>query len=118
MNENGIPDRIKCVVDYSKKSLRKFAMDCGLKQSTLDKHVKGLAEPNATTLCAIAKYYPEISLKWLLLGDGEMLKVNEKPLDYSLKYLETIGTLNDALAAQGNTIKMLRERIAELESKN
>lgn len=110
-------ERLKTVVDFSGFSIRKFALECGMKQSTFDKHIRGTAEPNIATLIAIGNRFHEISMDWLILGEGNMLKAELVRVEAVNKYLETIDALNDAITAQGNTIKLLKERIKELESK-
>ena len=117
-----LSNRIKEFVDYTKMSIRKFAGECGLKQPTLDKHIRGTAEPNAVTLIGIAKRFPELSLEWLLLGEGAMLKTDKatsatdtKNTERLLKLVDTIATLQDAINVKSETISLLNERIKELE---
>lgn len=106
--------RLREILDYSKLSTRALAIKCGLQQVTLDRQIKGMRSVSIETLIGIGNTFPEISMDWLVLGKGEMLRA-ENVLD--TKYLDTISTLNDALTAQGNTIKILKDRIKELESK-
>ena len=115
--------RIKDFIDYKKMSVRKFASECGLKQPTLDKHIRGTAEPNVVTLIGIAKRFPELSLEWLLLGEGQMLKntnnsevVEEKNTERLLKLVDTIATLQDTINSKSETIAVLNERIKQLEN--
>jgi len=104
-------------------SVRKFAAECGLKQPTLDKHIRGTADPNVVTLIGIAKRFPELSLDWLLLGEGNMLKgksgletLEDKNTERMNKLIDTITTLQDTINAKSETIAMLNERIKELEN--
>lgn len=120
-----LSNRIKDFIDYTKMSVRKFAGECGLKQPTLDKHIRGTAEPNAVTLIGIAKRFPELSLEWLLLGEGSMLKtkssadaVEEKNTERLLRLVDTIATLQETINAKSDTISRLNERIKELENKS
>lgn len=117
-----LSNRIKEFVSYTKMSVRKFAAECGLKQPTLDKHIRGTADPNATTLIGIANRFPELSLEWLLLGQGDMIKSNKELEDVAnanadrlLKLLDTITTLQDCLNEKTKTISDLNERIKQLE---
>lgn len=118
-----LSNRIKDFVDYTKMSVRKFAGECGLKQPTLDKHIRGTAEPNAVTLIGIAKRFPELSLEWLLLGEGQMLKTEknenmaeDKNRERLLRLVDTIATLQDTINAKSDTIALLNERINQLEN--
>lgn len=123
MTSNNLSVRIKEFVSYTKMSVRKFALECGLKQPTFDKHIRGAAEPNATTLIGIARRFPELSLEWLLLGTGEMIKgkdeievLEDKNTERLMKLVDTISTLQDTINAKSATIASLNERIKQLEN--
>ena len=51
----------------------KFEKSCGLSVGAISSIKEA---PNGTSLIKIAKAYPELSLDWLLLGEGEMLRSN------------------------------------------
>lgn len=111
-----LTDRLQEILKYSRLSVRGLAIKCGLKQQTLDKHIKGIAEPSANTLQAIAIAYPEISSDWLLLGIGSMLRGESKELERINSLLDTIATLQEAINTKSETIALLTERIKKLES--
>lgn len=115
-----LSNRIKDFVQYTQMSVRKFALECGLKQPTLDKHIRGTAEPNAVTLIGIANRFPELSLDWLLLGKGEMLKQESIVVDENaeklLKLVDTITMQQDTIGEKNKEIAALTERIRQLES--
>ena len=73
-------DRLRAIVSYSNLSDRAFALKCGLKQPTLDKQLKGLRSVSTETIIAVCANYPEISLDWFLMGEGEMQKSQSKEL--------------------------------------
>lgn len=112
-----LSNRLQEVLAYSKLSVRGMALRCGLKQQTLDKHIKGVAEPSATTLTAIAVNFPEISADWLLCGEGEMLRSSNKEAERISKLIDTITTLQDAINTKSETIATLTEQIKKLENK-
>ena len=120
-----VSHRIKLFVDYTKMSVRKFAAECGLKQPTLDKHIRGTADPNVVTLIGIAKRFPELSLDWLLLGEGNMLKgksdietLEDRNTERMMKLVNTIATLQDTIDAKSESIATLTERVKQLEAQN
>lgn len=117
MGATTLPDRLQQIATYSQLSVRALAVKCGLKQQTLDKHVKGLAEPSATTLTAIASAFPEISTDWLLLGIGSMLRTANKDTERLDTLVDTITTLQEVINIKNDTIAALNERIKQLESK-
>lgn len=47
-----------------------FEERCGLSNGQINKMSNGT---NTTTLCKIAEVCPQLNLRWLLLGEGEML---------------------------------------------
>lgn len=117
-----LSNRIKKFVDYTKMSARKFAGECGLKQPTFDKHIRGTADPNVITIIGIARRFPELSLDWLLLGEGDMLKGNsdleaieDKNTERLMKLVDTIATLQETINAKSETINAQNERIKQLE---
>lgn len=113
-----ITKRLKSVLDYSRLSVRALAIKCGLKQQTLDKHIKGISEVSANTLMAIARTYPEISTEWLLLGTGEMLRKNDENLDRLTAMLDTVTLLQQTIKSKDEAIKALMKRVEELEAKH
>lgn len=114
-----LSDRIKEFIDYTKMSIRNFAIECGLKPPTFDKHVRGTAEPNVVTIIGIAERFPELSLEWLLLGKGDMLKDGSKMSDVNtgrlMKLVDTIATLQETINVKNDTIAILTNKIKELE---
>lgn len=113
-----ITDRLQEILKYSHLSVRGLAIKCGLKQQTLDKHIKGTAEPSANTLLALATAYPEISTDWLLLGIGTMLRGENKEMERINSLLDTIQTLQETINAKSESIAILTERIKQFESQN
>lgn len=65
------------LLKYSGLSQKEFAKRIGGYQPVLSKVKSGERDFSKDILRAIAKCYPEISLRWLLLGEGEML-ISEK----------------------------------------
>lgn len=110
-----IVERLQEILRYSNLSVRALAIKCALKQQTLDKHIKGLAEPSANTLFCIASAFPEISTDWLLLGVGSMLR-SDKENDKINALVDTITTLQGALNDKSAVIVSLTERIKQLEN--
>lgn len=111
-----LSQRLQKILEYSGLSVRGLAIKCGLKQPTLDKHIKGIAEPSAVTLMQILKNYPEISADWLLLGTGSMITPVNKESERVNLLLDTIATLQKSLNAKEDAIVALNERIAQLET--
>lgn len=109
-------ERLQKILTYSRLSVRGLAIKCNLKQQTLDKHIKGISEPSANTLIAIAGAFPEISTDWLLLGAGSMLRNDNKDAERLNKLVDTIGTLQDTINVRNETVSVLKERVRQLET--
>lgn len=107
-----IVERLQEVQKFSGLSVRALAAKCSLKQQTLDKHIKGEAEPSLNTVMALASAFPEISTDWILLGKGPMLKT-DKEVERINSLLDTITTLQDTINAQRETITALSERLKQ-----
>lgn len=109
-------DRLNAIVSYTKLSDRAFAIKCGLKQPTLDKQLKKLRSVSTDTIIAVSKTFPEISLEWLLWGEGEMFKSQSRETERINTLLDTITTLQEAINAKSETIAMLNDRIKQIEN--
>ena len=79
MNYNmDVLDRIKQIISTNELSVSAFAKSIGLAQVTVNNYILGKRKISFELIDAIAKNYPNISLEWLLRGDGEMY-VSDKP---------------------------------------
>ena len=58
---------------YSGLSETQFAKNLGVVQKTLNNYTRGRA-PSSEILTSILEIYPEISARWLMTGEGSMLK--------------------------------------------
>ena len=71
MNENQtVKDRLIIFIDYLGISVRKFEIECGLKNSYVNNIRKSITDDK---LKLIADHYPNLNLSWLVLGHGEMI---------------------------------------------
>ncbi len=112
-----LPERLQQVLKYSQLSVRGLAVKCGLKQQTLDKHIKGIAEPSATTLIAITSTFPEISTDWLMREEGEMLKTpSSLDIDRIATLVDTIATLQKTIGEKDKTISILTDQVQQLKN--
>ncbi|MDE6803400.1 MAG: XRE family transcriptional regulator [Muribaculaceae bacterium] len=110
-------ERLKAIISYTDFSDRAFAIKCGIKQPTLDKQLRRLRAVSIETILAVCTTFPEISVEWLMKGEGNMLKSqNKEDTERMLKLLDTIATLQATINAQSDTINVLTERIKQLEN--
>ena len=66
-------ERLIIFIHYLNIGQNKFEKNCGLSYGSVSSFKEA---PNGTSIIKIATTYPELSLDWLLLGEGEMLRSN------------------------------------------
>lgn len=71
--ENVILQRIKQIIKYTGLSDRKFSESVGIPQTTLSSLFQRNSDPSISLVQAILCSYPNISMPWLLFGNGNML---------------------------------------------
>ncbi|MEM9929466.1 MAG: hypothetical protein AAF840_06590, partial [Bacteroidota bacterium] len=64
-------ERVKVLAE-KEGSIEKFAKKCGLNVGTLRNAIHRNSELKSGTLEQIIAAYPDLSLHWLLLGEGDM----------------------------------------------
>ncbi|MBE6246116.1 MAG: hypothetical protein E7110_01710 [Bacteroidales bacterium] len=67
-------ERLLLFLQHLNIGQNKFEKSCGLSSGSISSMKEA---PNGTSLIKIARAYPELSLDWLLLGQGEMLRSND-----------------------------------------
>ncbi|MGB1041747.1 MAG: hypothetical protein ACPGVD_12805 [Flavobacteriales bacterium] len=70
---NSIRDRFSTFLAAKKLSQSKFARLTGYEQKNVSSFLtKKVKFPRIDLVVVLAKYFPELNLRWLLLGEGEM----------------------------------------------
>lgn len=113
--------RLKEFIKENAMTERNFALKCGIAQNTMNYYLNDKRKMSYENLERILLAFPDLSAEWLIRGKGKMyLSQNGanvlKTTDIN-KILDTIDALNGALTAQADTIRMLKDRIKELEGK-
>lgn len=106
--EHTISERIHTVIEYSGFTPNGFEAACGLTRGTIASLNKGM---RSDKIALISKRFPEISMTWLLTGNGEMLKKAERQSKNEEQHIQTISLLRDV-------IQDLREQNKELKEEN
>jgi len=76
--------RIKKSMEEKNISSAQFADEIQVQRSSLSHVLSGRNKPSLDFMLTIKKKYPEISLDWLLLGEGTMYLENEKEQETGL----------------------------------
>ncbi len=79
-------DRINKLMKLTGKTQKDFAEELCIAQATLSGIFKGTTKPSANIVSSIHERFPEISINWLMFGEGSMYvteQVTETPLTSS-----------------------------------
>ena len=107
--ETTIGTRIELLISKKEKSVRAFSLKIGFQPPTTHQITSGRNKPGFDFLVSILDKYPDVSADWLLLGKGEMLKldgVKEKGREVA------------ELKVKDMEIEHLKEKIVKLEADN
>lgn len=78
--EDQVIERIKRIIALKSKSPRQFSVLIGFNYTTLNNYLSGKRETVSLDLIAkIISTYEDISSKWLLLGEGDMITKSQDP---------------------------------------
>lgn len=131
--------RIKQIIDYYGHTVNSFEQKILVSRGTIGRVLAGKITLKYETIRKICETFRNISSDWLLLGEGEMLRKNEKNEDkipnncqnigqnfgnatylsepyqkYKVSHNSTIEALHSAIRAQQDTIEAQKALIAEL----
>ena len=76
-------DRIYQLMKQQGMSQKQFANELCLGEATLSSIFTGRTRPTSATIAAIHERFPEVSIPWLMFGEGDMLAgetVKETPI--------------------------------------
>lgn len=114
--ENGVKQRIKAVIDEKTNSVYAFSREIGIKQTTISDYLNNGKTPSWAVVRGIIATYSDISVEWLLRGDGPMY-ISDLPStdhDDSDEVLELKAEITRLRAE----LEELREENEELQAEN
>lgn len=74
-------ERVIDIIKLKAKSVREFADSVGIKQVTLNQQLNGDRKLSLDTVLSILNSFEDISAEWLLRGEGEMYKADDKNIN-------------------------------------
>lgn len=83
MNDNlhnqgtSMKDRIRIIMESQKMSQQDFALKLGISPASLSSIFNGRTNPTSNHTIAIHSAFPEISINWLMFGEGNMMVDDE-----------------------------------------
>ena len=81
MNENIVKQRIREVLCAYGANPTNLAKRFGVNQKTLNNQINGDTSISISTILLIKEAVPDVSIEWLIMGEGEMLKQKKQPVD-------------------------------------
>lgn len=109
-----VTSRIRLLLTDKKVSVNRLSEMFGMNQSTLNKQIKGDTPLPIDTLGRIIELYPDVSMEWLLRGEGDMKK------GFINQMIGRISSCGDGDVFQqvnsSNNDEHLKEQIAELKA--
>lgn len=96
MNQEHPGARVRWVLNRFYDSNRQFAEALGMSAAGVGKIVKEEVKPSHDVYYTIKKLHPEISLEWLVMGDGSEIK-NEDPCEKVREDNKKLRKVNEGL---------------------
>ncbi len=84
--ENSIIQRIAEIITSKGFSENSFAKQIGSNQRTINQQLRGDRKLSLDTVCNVINSFWDISAEWLLRGEGNMNKSEEKNSDIHIMY--------------------------------
>ncbi len=103
-----LKDRLDLIIKELGLSGRQFEKECGLPTGSYSSISDGIG---ANKLKQILIKYPQISLEWVIMGNGDMFKNNGVQTGQTDKNSERIDKLLDIVASQQKTIEELAKKV-------
>ena len=107
-NFTKLSERIKQIIDYKGISINKFSALVGTSNSYFNKILRDNNSIGSDKIEKILRVFPEISAKWLILGEGGMLKNAPAPEPAP----------QESHTGADELVTLLRDKIALLEKNN
>lgn len=79
--ETNLNDRISKIIEYSQLSSSEFADEIEVQRSSISHITSGRNKPSLDFLLKVKNRFPELEWEWLIQGEGEMLKSEEKNIE-------------------------------------
>jgi len=101
--------RLKQFIENQEKSVRAFEINIGASDGLIRRAITNDTDIQSKWIGKICEKYPNISLEWLIMGEGEML------LNKETRQPKTIQNNDDMLRSQQATIEKLSAHIEKLQ---
>lgn len=115
--------RIKALIKIKAKSVREFAELIGIKQVTLNQQLVGDRKLSLDVIQSILNSFEDISVEWLLLGQGPMYKSENttqvpSQAEENISGKSALNVLIKTIEYYQKEVERLMENINELTREN
>ena len=107
-SQSPVKQRLVEFIKCKKISVRAFERVCEFPQGYVNTLISA---PKPEKLEVIKKNYPELSIQWLMVGEGEMLAKDPKGLVIPTEVWKKFQQLTDTICSQQNSIADLTEML-------
>lgn len=114
-----ILQRVHSIFELKSSSETQFAKMIGANQKTINQQFKGERSLSLDTIIGVLSSFEDISAEWLLRGEGEMYKSENKNNNIdesqfvSMKKYETIVNLFDQTASELKNLALENQKLYE-----
>jgi transcriptional regulator with XRE-family HTH domain len=119
--QSSINQRFTQTLTLKKMDQKKFSELANITEATISNIAKGKTkDPKADFFIAFAKVFPDINLRWLLLGelpvtmDGSINQVNEPESVYQRGYEKEVSKLLNVMEQQSSTFAKMTDIVREM----
>lgn len=108
--ESPVKQRLATFAKSQQISVRKFERSCGLTEG----YINAIrVAPGPDKVAMILKAYPELNVDWLLTGEGEMVKKEEKVSGEVKRLMDLVLSQQETIRSQAETIIKLASAVAK-----
>jgi transcriptional regulator with XRE-family HTH domain len=110
-----IGERFALILKKKGITQKSFSKRAKYSEQAISKLIKGQTQsPKADLIAQLTVMFPDVNLRWLLIGEGEMLKEGMSVADETQQILDDLQIensklRNDLLLAQGKIIELLEK---------
>lgn len=96
-----------------------LARELGISQTSVSRILNGSTLPSSKVLIPLLKAYPQLDIKWLLIGEGEMflnsqIEITKVDKDYLDRLADSLERENNMLRKEINGLAEELERIQKI----
>lgn len=121
MEKNKWIERILLIMKHYKLNQRQFALKTEISPQSFNSMIVRNHEPKLSTIADILQAFPEVSIEWLVLGDGDMIKPPKEDENWKVTEFipipnKEVEQLEDHIRTLKELNELLREKIKVLEA--